>query len=296
MHAGTVVALGPDGSTALALGTPDEPVFPRSSNKPLQAVGMLRAGWRPADEAQLTLACASHSGEDAHLDVVRQMLATRSEQALGCPPALPLDEAAAAALLAAGGGPTRLHMNCSGKHAAMLATCADAGWAERGYLDTAHPLQVALQAAVEDLAGEHVRHVAVDGCGAPQHALTPRGLARAFARLAIAGASTDEGRVADAVRHRPELLGGTRRDVTDLLRMLPGSIAKDGAEGVYALALPDGSAVVLKIADGASRARIPVLVAALRALGTTAPELDALAQVPVLGGGEVVGVVRAVLP
>jgi len=289
-----VVALRADGSVALALGDLARPVFPRSSNKPLQAVGMLGAGWVPRDDEELALASASHSGEPVHLEVVRRVLGDADpEAALGCPPALPLSEAAAEALLAAGGGPTRLHMNCSGKHAAMLATCTAAGWPTKGYLDPAHPLQVALQAAIERLAGEPVAHVAVDGCGAPQHALTLPGLARAFSRLVTAAPGTPERCTADAVRAHPLLLGGTGRDVTLLMQAVPGALAKDGAEGVYALALADGSAVALKIEDGAARARMPVLVAALRALGVQAEGLDALAEVPVLGGGLRVGEVRA---
>ena len=152
---------------------------------------------------------------------------------------------------------------------------------------------MALTATIERLAGEPVRHVAVDGCGAPQHALTLPGLARAFARLVTAAPGTPERRTADAARAHPELVGGTGRDVTLLMRGIPGLLAKDGAEGVYAAALADGSAVALKIDDGAGRPRGPVLVAALRALGATGNVLDELATLPVLGGGRPVGVVRA---
>jgi len=288
------VALRPDGSTALALGDLERPVFPRSSNKPLQAVGMLEAGWLPRDDEELALAGASHSGEPAHLDVVRRLLGDADPEAvLGCPPALPLIEPAAYAVLAAGGGPTRLQMNCSGKHAAMLATCTAAGWSTEGYLDVQHPLQVALQATIERLAGEPVAHVAVDGCGAPQHALTLPGLARAFSRLVTAAPGSPQRRTADAMRAHPFLVGGTERDVTLLMQAVPGALAKDGAEGVYAVALADGSAVALKIEDGSARARMPVLVAALRVLGVDA-DLGALAELPVLGGGVRVGEVRAV--
>lgn len=293
-HSGAVVALGPDGSRALSLGDVDRPVFPRSANKPLQAVGMLAAGWRPDDVQELALAAASHSGEPRHLEVVRRLLGGLPESALGCPASLPLDEATAHALLAAGGGPTRLHMNCSGKHAAMLATCVASGWPLDGYLLADHPLQQALGSALERLAGEPVRHVAVDGCGAPQHALTLAGLARAFSTLVRAVPGRDERLVADAVRAHPDLVGGTGRDVTLLMRAVPGLLAKDGAEGVYAAALPDGGAVALKIDDGAARARLPVLVAALRSLGADAPALDELAVLPVVGGDSRVGEVRAV--
>ena len=293
-HHGSVLALRPDGSIALAVGDVDRPVFPRSSNKPLQAVALLEAGWDPTDDQQLAVACASHSGEPRHLDVVRRVLGGLPQDALACPPALPLSEVAAHALLAAGGGPTRLHMNCSGKHAAMLATCVANGWTTEGYLHPDHPVQLAVLAGLERLALEPVAHVAVDGCGAPQHALSLRALAGAFGRLA---ASTEgaQHRTAQALRAEPWLLGGTGRDVTALVEGVPGLVAKDGAEGVWAAGLPDGSAVALKIEDGAERARTPVLVAALRALGVDAPVLEGLRTTPVLGGGVPVGEVRVTL-
>ena len=290
-HHGSVLALRPDGSVALSVGDVDHPVFPRSSNKPLQAVALLEAGWAPADDQQLVLACASHSGESRHLDVVRRSLGGLPQDALGCPPALPLSVAAAHALLAAGGGPTRLHMNCSGKHAAMLATCVANGWSTEGYLAREHPVQQAVLAGLERLAGERIAHVAVDGCGAPQHALSLRALARAFGALAASGEGPQQ-RTAEAIRAEPWLLGGTGRDVTSLIEGVPGLVAKDGAEGVWAVGLADGSAVAVKIEDGADRARTPVLVAALRALGVHAPILDALQTTPVLGGGVPVGEVR----
>ena len=287
-HSGAVVALRPDGSVALSLGEVDRPWFPRSSNKPLQAAALLDAGWDPDDARQVALAAASHSGEPGHLDVVRSVLPELS--LLGCPPQLPYGEAAAHDLLRAGGGPSPLTMNCSGKHAAMLATCTANGWAPAGYLDVAHPVQRAVQRGVEALAGESVLHLAVDGCGAPQHALTLTGLARAYTRLVTSEGSAR--RVAEAMRTHPWYVGGTGRDVTRLMEGVPGLVCKDGAEGVYAAALPDGSSVAVKIADGAGRARTPVLVAALRALGCDAPVLDELATTPVLGGGRPVGEVR----
>jgi L-asparaginase II len=218
------------------------------------------------------------------------VLGALPEAVLGCPPDLPLDERAAHDVLRAGGGRTPLAMNCSGKHAAMLRVCAARGWSLEGYLDPAHPLQEAVRATVEELAGEPVRHVAVDGCGAPQHALTLTGLAQAYAGL-VTGHG-DGRRVADAMRAHPWHVGGTGRDVTRLMAGVPGLLAKDGAEGVYAAALPDGSAVAVKVHDGAARARTPVLVAALRVLGVDAPVLDELATTPVLGGGRPVGEVR----
>lgn len=295
-HVGSAVALRGDGSRAAERGTPDAPVLPRSSNKPLQAVGMLRCGL-DLDGEQLAIVAASHSGEDRHLALVRQVLggAGVDESALGNPPDLPLGERPRLELLRGGGDPDSMHHNCSGKHAGMLATCVAAGWPTEGYLDPDHPLQRALVATAEDLAGEPVTAMAVDGCGAPLFALSLTGLARAFGRLATAAPGTPADRVADAMRAHPEVVGGPGRDVTRLLAGVPGLVAKDGAEGVYVAALPDGSSCAVKIDDGAGRARMPVMVSLLRELGCTAPVLTDLATVPVRGGGTVVGEVRAVL-
>jgi L-asparaginase II len=186
-------------------------------------------------------------------------------------------------------------MNCSGKHAAMLATCVHNDWPVHDYLDPAHPLQQRIRDTHVELAGEPVTVTVVDGCGAPQFGISLRGLARAFAALVTAPPGSPPRRVADAMRARPDLVGGTGRDVTRLMSGAPGVLAKDGAEGVYAAALPSGAAVAVKIADGAARARMPVLVAALRRLGLEAHVLDELATHPVLGGGEQVGTLHAAL-
>ncbi len=293
-HHGSVLALAADGSRVLALGATDVPVFPRSSNKPLQAVGMLEAGL-DLDGELLALACASHSGEPFHVEGVRRVLSAAGldESALQTPADWPVDDAEKLALAAAGGRPARVLMNCSGKHAAMLATCVANGWPTDTYLDGDHPLQAGLARTVERLAGEPVTATGVDGCGAPLFALTLAGLARAFAAVATAAPGTPGNRVAAAVRGHPTWLGGTRRDVTALVAGVPGLVAKDGAEGVYAAALPDGRVVALKVDDGGQRARPPVMAAALRALGVDATVLAEQAETPLLGGGRTVGSVRA---
>ncbi len=295
-HRGSVLALAADGSRVLALGDPDAAIFPRSSNKPMQAVGMVEAGLE-LDGELLALACASHSGEPFHIDGVRRVLARAGldETALQTPPDWPVDEAEKHALIAAGGHQAPVLMNCSGKHAAMLATCVANSWPTDSYLDADHPLQQQLRATVQRLAGETIPATGVDGCGAPLFAMSLAGLARAFVAIATASAGSPEHRVAEAIRAHPEWLGGTRRDVTQLIAGIPGLIAKDGAEGVYAAALPDGRVVALKVDDGQQRARPPVMVAALRALGVDAPVLAELAESPLLGGGHPVGSVRAVI-
>ncbi|HEV3359694.1 MAG TPA: asparaginase [Pseudonocardiaceae bacterium] len=293
VHHGTVVGLDADGAVAFSIGTPDAVVFPRSSNKPLQALAMVRAGL-DLDGELLALACASHSGEDFHLEGVREILtkAGLTEADLQTPPDLPLSEDAQRAKLAAGFGPEPLFMNCSGKHAAMLLTCVRNGWPTATYRDPEHPLQLLIAETVEELTGERIGAVSVDGCGAPLFGFSLHGLARAFRTIATARTGTDERRIADAMNAFPQWVGGTGRDVTRLMRALPGSVCKDGAEGVHAIALADGRAVTLKIADGASRARPTVLVAGLRALGVSSPALEEIGEVPVLGHAEPVGSIR----
>jgi L-asparaginase II len=158
-HRGSVAALAVDGSVTLRAGSPDEPVFPRSANKPMQAVAMARCGLALEGEL-LALSSASHSGEDFHVEGARKILADAglTPDALRCPPQWPLDlEVAVRA------EKSRLRMNCSGKHAAMLATCVLNGWPTDSYLRADHPLQLAVRATVEELTGERVAATGVDG-------------------------------------------------------------------------------------------------------------------------------------
>ncbi|WP_189060908.1 asparaginase [Longimycelium tulufanense] len=295
VHRGSVAVLGADGTLVYALGETGAPLFPRSSNKPLQGLAMLRAGLDLPDDADVALACASHSGETEHVERALAILGKHGlgEDALGCPAELPSHEASRNALLAGGGGARRAAMNCSGKHAAMLATCVQLRWPTEGYLDPAHPLQVAVRETVEELTGERVAATAVDGCGAPLFAFSLAGLAHAFLALVSAEPGTPERRIADAMRAYPYLVAGAGREDTRLMSAVSGLLCKAGAEGVHAAAVPGVGAVALKVTDGAARARLPIMVGALRALGVPAsPELDALAEDPVLGRGEPVGVVR----
>jgi L-asparaginase II len=295
VHHGSVVAVDASGSTLLAVGDVAGPMFPRSSNKPIQALAMLRAGL-DLDGDLLALAAGSHSGESFHLEGVRRILAgaALSEQDLQNTPDLPYGGQERDAWIAAGREATSLAQNCSGKHSAMLATCVAAGWDPMTYLEPLHPLQQLIVQTLADLSGEPAQAVGVDGCGAPVMAVSLTGLARAFSRFATAPDGSDEARVAEAIRAYPQWLGGTRRDVTALIRGVPGLIAKDGAESVYAVGLADGRAVALKIADGGQRARPVVMAAVLRRLGINAEVLDELAYAPVLGHGEQVGSIVAV--
>jgi L-asparaginase II len=190
--------------------------------------------------------------------------------------------------------PSRLAMNCSGKHAGMLSACVAAGWPTEGYLDPEHPLQEAIAARLADAGEEPVAAVVVDGCGAPQHALPLTGLARGVLSLVRSSGEGTPGRaVADAMRTHPWLVAGTGREDTGLMQAVPGLLVKGGADGVHVAAVPGRGAVALKIDDGGDRARTPVLTAGLRRLGVPAEALAPWLLGPVLGGGQPVGEIRS---
>jgi L-asparaginase II len=314
-HRGRAVGLAPDGQVVIRAGAAGRPVFPRSANKPMQVAAMVRFGLGLEGEL-LALAAASHSGEGFHVAGVREILAGAGldDGALACPAALPLDEAAATAVLRGGGVAEPVYHNCSGKHAAMAATCVSAGWPVPGYQRPDHPLQVAIRGTLERLAGEPAAATGVDGCGAPLFALSLEGIARALRAMVLADPGSPERLVADAMRAYPAWTSGTSRSERRLMAAVPGLLVKAGAEGVAVFAFADGRAGAVKIADGARRAVTPVTVALLRALGIAdaaahgvsahgvsargvdAAALDALASSPLLGGGSAVGEVRAVWP
>jgi L-asparaginase II len=302
VHHGHVVALAPSGEVVASLGDPDAVVFARSALKPLQAIAMLRCGL-DLDGELLALASASHSGESFHLEGVRRILAGAglTEADLQNTPDYPLDDDASVAWRAAGRPKASIAQNCSGKHAAMLATCVAAGWDTRSYRSPDHILQHEIGTTIEEMTGDpELDHLSVDGCGAPLFSCTLSGLARAFSDVAAASSEDARGdwteaRVGRAVSSHPQWVGGTGRVVTELIAGVPGLVAKDGAEGVYAAGLPDGGAVALKVLDGSQRPGPVVMAAALRALGVDAPVLDTVGHVAVLGHGEPIGSVEPLL-
>ncbi|RPF31043.1 asparaginase [Streptomyces sp. TLI_185] len=293
IHYGSVVVLGADGKVQLQLGDIEAAFYPRSALKPVQAVSMVRAGL-PLDGELLSLTAASHSGEERHLAGTRRILelAGLTEDHLRNVTDMPFDPVVRDEWIRTGRLPSRLAHNCSGKHAAMLYTCKLNGWSLDGYLDPEHPLQQAIAEIVEDLTGQRIAQVTVDGCGAPLFSISLHGLARATARITTAAEGTPEARVANAMREHAEMASGAGRDVAALMRAVPGLLAKDGFEGVEVAALPDGRAVAVKISDGANRARIPVTAAALARAGVDPALLTRFAGEPLLGGGEPVGAVR----
>jgi L-asparaginase II len=292
VHRGRVAITAPDGSLAASLGAEFAPMYPRSAHKPLQAVGMLRAGL-DLEPRLLALVCASHSGEDFHLEGVREILASGDleEEALQNPSDWPLEESLREDAIRQGRPKTRLAMNCSGKHAGMIITALRMGADPVTYRDPDHPMQIAVVQAIDDLAGEQAVNVAVDGCGAPAYAISLYGLARAYGRIAQA-IDGPEARVAQAIRTNPEYVSGTRRDELALHQAIPGLMAKAGAESVYAAGLPDGRGVAIKITDGAPRGRPAAMAGVLQRLGFDHGTLTAQASAPVLGGGQPVGEIR----
>lgn len=302
-HRGSAVIVDATGTVRASIGDVASPVFTRSANKPMQTLGALRSGLPFTTPADLALASASHRGEPFHVDAVATMLkrADLTADDLQCPLDWPIDAAARDDLIAAGADRSRVAMNCSGKHAAMLATCRAADWSTADYLSPDHPLQQANAQATTDLTGHPIAAVAVDGCGAPLFAYPLIGLARAFLRLVSAPTGSHERAVADAMRTHPELVSGSHGFDTRVMRAVPGLLAKGGAEGVQAVAVPGVGAIAVKIDDGNHRASAPVTIAALRTLDLSglsvdAETLDALATSPLLGGGRPVGSVTAVWP
>lgn len=307
IHYGSVIATAPDPAapngvrTLFSAGDPLVPFYPRSALKPLQAVAMVRAGLDlPAD--LLALTAASHSGAAMHRDGALRILQLHglTAAALENSTDLPYGTGERDEWVRDGGVPTQLTQNCSGKHAAMAATCVINGWPVRGYLDPGHPLQQLVAGTVSDLTGEAPSRISTDGCGTPLFALTLRGMARAFGRLASAEMhnhaapnESPEAAVAHAMRRHPEMVAGEGRDVTELMRLAPGILAKDGFEGVQLVGLPDGRAVAVKISDGGDRARMPVTVRVLEALDVDIAPLEAIATGTALGGGRPVGELTA---
>jgi L-asparaginase II len=296
IHCGSAVVLDPTGQVRFAVGIVDQPVYGRSSNKPMQGVAMVEAGL-PLTGPHLAVAVASHSAEQFHLDAVADILAMAGLgiDDLGCIVDPPYSPSVAQAMWRSGRSPSRLTMNCSGKHAAMLLTCSRRGWDRSAYLDRDQPLTRHITEVIHRLCGERPAHIGVDGCGAPAHTLSLTALARSLQRIVLADTGSPEHRVASAMRDHPEYVGGTGRDDTVLMQHVAELVSKEGADGVHVAALGDGSAVALKIADGGARARLPIVSRLLEIAGADVSALDDIRRPPVLGGGQRVGEIRCVI-
>jgi len=286
-HRGHLLALNADGSVNFALGDPSHLVFPRSTVKCIQGAAMVVAGLE-LEPRLLALGASSHSGSPEHIAGVKEILALAKldESALQCMLDKPLGEAERRAW---GETPaTRIAMNCSGKHAAMLLTCVTNGWSIASYLDAAHPLQVAIKGELESLAEETITLTSTDGCGAPLFLLSLAGLARAIRAITISTKPAHQ-LVMQASRAFPEMVAGKGRLTTQMISAVPGLYLKDGAEAVEVASMTDGRTLVFKVSDGSLRPFRVLVHAGLAKLGIDSPyEVE-----NVLGGEAIIGTIRA---
>lgn len=284
-HLVDVAVVRSDGDLVASAGDPGTVGYLRSAAKPIQAAVCLETGWSPPGEDAVAVSCASHNAEPKHVEAVRAILAAAgvAEEDLRCPLAMPRAPQTAAA-------PKRIFHNCSGKHAAMLATAAANGWAVDDYRGREHRLQQIVAARVALLAGATARLVGVDGCGVPTFAFSLVEAARIFGAL-----PEDAPRPVAAMRRHPFLVAGTDRFCTAVIESLPGVLVKTGAEGIMCGSLVErrvGFAV--KARDGAARAAEAATVRVLQkldALGGEPERLHSFLNPPVMGGGRPVGVV-----
>jgi L-asparaginase II len=288
-HRGFLAALNADGSIFKSVGDVETKIFPRSTVKCAQASAMVRSGL-DLEPRLLALAQSSHSGAQMHLDGSREILASvgLAESALQCALDRPLGDAERRAW--GENPPTQIAMNCSGKHAAMLATCVKNGWPIETYLEANHPLQIAIKEELENLAGEKITLTSTDGCGAPLFLLSLIGLARAVRAITI---STDpvHQSVMSAARSFPEMVGGVGRHNTEMMQQVSGLFMKDGAEAVNVCSLSDGRTFVFKVSDGSLRAFRTIVHACLKDFGID----TALTPEKVMGGPRVIGTIRATI-
>lgn len=299
-HIGAAVVLSADGQVVTELGDITAPVFARSTLKPLQALAAMQAGV-PLRGAQVAIACGSHVGSLDHMDVVEGMLkaAGVTEDQLQCPADWPADETARTWLVQTERGKSRLAFNCSGKHAAFLWACTENGWDTHSYLEPNHPLQQRVRSVIEEYCGERIAHLGIDGCGAPVAAVSLTGLARAYSQLAKAPgdhhSNARAATIATSMLDYPWAVQGRGEANTIVMNDL-GVIAKIGAEGVLAMATPQGVAVAIKVLDGNIRATTLVGLTLLAAAGAVdIPEVSSVLEKvidPVLGGGRPVGKIR----
>ena len=289
VHSGHLVMLNSDGSIYKSKGAVEMPIFPRSTVKSFQASAMVRSGLK-LEPRLLALVASSHSGAKVHQDGVLEILALHnlSESDLQNM----LDKPLGTAEREAWGdrAPTRLAMNCSGKHAGMLATCAINGWDIKTYLEQSHPLQQAVLKEIEACTSESVANKTFDGCGAPLFAISTMGLARAIHKITTSSDPVHQ-EVLAAHYLFPEMIGGEGRLNTRMMQAIPGLMMKDGMEAVLVSSLRDGRTLVMKISDGSLRAAGLIAQAAFAEWDVNTTD----ESVKILGGSEVVGGIRATL-
>lgn len=304
-HRGAVIAMNADGKTVLSVGNTNALVFPRSSLKPLQVIPLVESG--AADqfdltESELALACASHNGENEHLQVLMRWMdrVELTPSQLECGPSLPLDNETSETLLRSGGSASRELHNCSGKHTGMLTMAAFLGESLSGYSEYGHATQQGWMSLLSELSGVNVFDMPWDrdGCGLPAVALPLSAFARAFTPFITAHKSTASrsramARVASAMTAQPHMVAGSNRCCTASMKNCDELMVKVGAEGVFiAVAIKAGVVIALKNDDGATRGAEVMLGAALRHLGlVSANQYEALApwyKPPILNSQKVV--------
>ena len=298
-HAGSVVVVNPQGDVIFSKGDPSALVFPRSAMKLFQAMGIFSTGITLSPE-HTALATSSHTGSAAHVEMVREVLSLGgfTEADLRCATEWPVNKEMLKQVYKADGSALPIYHCCSGKHAAMLLACQAEGWPTDNYTDPGHPLQLRIREAVEYLTGETVTATAVDGCGAPVHAMPLVALARGVARMRSANESAPMNIAVSAQKlftsmlEHPWVVGDHGEPDTLIMEEL-GFAAKSGYEGVFLVSTPDGTTVATKILDGNLRtAPIVALQALVRAGALEQSALDALIprlHTEVYGGGKVVG-------
>jgi L-asparaginase II len=321
-HRGDAAVVDGEGQLLASSGDPDRPIFPRSAAKPFQALPLIASGGAERfrlGAAEIALLCASHGGEPRHVRVAERLLAHGgfSARDLICGPQEPMDPRSARLLGRRGKTPTKLHNNCSGKHAGLLLACRSLGYSPKGYWKVEHPLQVEIRRRIARLGSvpEEGMEVAVDGCGLPVLSMPLAALALAYARLVsptVAGEkpADREGRrsIVASMWERPEMVAGRDRFTTDFLKAERGrSIGKEGAEAVYAIGIRAPSrrepsiGIAFKIEDGGTRARDAAALSLLDQLDLLSSrarrELARYAVPPLVNAaGDTVGSIRAEVP
>ncbi|WP_166238145.1 asparaginase [Paenibacillus turpanensis] len=280
MHSGRVAVVHSSGALVASAGDPKDPMFARSTAKLLQVIPVLVSGASERfglEDQDIAVACASHNGEPVHVEAVTKLLekAGISQDQLQCGPHAPYHKPTAVRMREHGTPFTSLHNNCSGKHAAMLTLSAFLGAKDENYMDPSHPVQQYMLKTVAAMSGEEAADIplGIDGCGVPVFAMPLQKLALAYARLGRPdslpeGYAAACGRILRALRSHPHLLAGDDRFDTALIRATGGRlIGKMGAEGVFAVTVPDeGLGIAVKVEDGSLRALYPAVVEALRQL------------------------------
>ncbi|MCD2175612.1 asparaginase [Rhizobium sp. C4] len=286
-HRGMVVVVDGDGKIVFEAGDVDAAVFPRSSCKAMQALPLMESGAAEAygfGDKELALACSSHSGEDGHAELARQMIAAtgRDEEVLECGSHWSFQQPILIEQASHGPKPGQLYNNCSGKHAGFICACCHTGTETRGYVGYDHPLQAEIRGIMENLTGSILGHdnCGVDGCSIPTYASPLKGLAHGFAKMATGTGlepirAKSARRLMQACMAEPWYVAGTKRACTALMQAAPGRIfAKTGAEGVFVAAIPEqGIAMAMKCDDGATRAAESMVAATLARFFKDEPEL-----------------------